>query len=136
MLGAAWATVAAYAFFVTLTWYLSNRVLPAPYEFGKMTKVILSATAIYLINYALESYEYIHLLPLRTAAQLAYPWLYLLAVCVLKAPLIWLYAVALHRLRVLEPEDKARLREFIDGLRSRFTSNSNVTPPVMPSGID
>jgi len=136
MMGAAWATVAAYAFFVTLTWYLSNRVLPAPYQFGKMTKIILSATAVYLINYALESYEYGHFLPLRTAAQLAYPWLYLMIVCIIKAPLIWLYAAALHLLRVLEPEDKARLLEFINGLRSRFTPNADVAPPVMPSGID
>ena len=136
MMGAAWATVAAYAFFVTLTWYLSNRVLPAPYEFGKMAKILLAAVVVYLINYALESYEYSHFLPVRTAAQLAYPWLYLIVVIIIKAPLIWLYAAALHRLHVLEPEDKARLLEFVDGLRSRFTPNSSALPPVMPSGID
>jgi O-antigen/teichoic acid export membrane protein len=136
MIGAAWATVGAYAFFIALTWYLSNRVLPAPYEFGKMTKIILSATAVYLINYGLEYYEYQHFLPVRTAAQLAYPWLYLIIVCVVKAPLIWLYAAMLHLLHVLEPEDKARLLEFVDGLRNRFTPNGTVSPPVMPSGID
>jgi O-antigen/teichoic acid export membrane protein len=136
MMGAALATLAAYAFFVTLTWYLSNRVLPAPYEFGKMTKIISSATAVYLINYAMESYEYSHFLPIRTAAQIAYPWLYLIIVIIIKAPLIWLYATTLHLLHVLEPEDKARLLEFIDGLRSRFTTKNDVARPVMPSGID
>jgi O-antigen/teichoic acid export membrane protein len=136
MMGAAWATLATYAFLVVLTWYLGNRVLPAPYEFGKMAKILLSAVVVYLINYALESYEYSHFLPVRTAAQLAYPWLYLIIVCFIKAPLIWMYVAMLHLSHVLEPEDKARLLEFIDGLRDRFTPNGNIAPPVMPSGID
>jgi O-antigen/teichoic acid export membrane protein len=136
MRGAAWATLATYAFLVALTWYLSNRVLPTPYEFGKMTKILLTAVVVYLITYVLEGYEYSHFLPIRTAAQLAYPWLYLTIVCIIKAPLIWLYAAALHLLHVLEPEDKARLWEFIDGLRSRFRPKNNVALPVMPSGLD
>jgi O-antigen/teichoic acid export membrane protein len=136
MMGAAWATVGSYAFFVALTWYLSNRVLPAPYEFGKMAKIILSATAVYLIDYALESYEFKHFQPVRTAAQLAYPWLYLIIVCIIKAPLIWLYAAMLHLLHILEPEDKARMWEFFDGLRSRFTPNGTASPAGMPRGMN
>ncbi len=136
MMGAAWATLATYAFFVTLTWYLSNRVLPTPYEFGKLGRIIFPAIAVYLACLVMENYEQSHLLHVRTASQLAYPWLYLIALFIIKAPLIWLYAVTLHLARVLEPEDKTRLREFINGLRSRFASSSDSVSTAMPSGID
>lgn len=136
MFGAAWATLAAYVLLVALTWYLSNRLLPTPYEFGKMAKIVLPGIALYLICLALENYEQSHYLSVRTAAQLSYPWTYMMVVCIVKAPLIWLYAVILHLLRVLEPEDKARIWEFIDGLRNKMAPQESIPPPVRPGGIN
>jgi O-antigen/teichoic acid export membrane protein len=135
MAGAAWATAGAYAFFTSLAWYLSNRVLPAPYEFGKMAKIVLTAIVIYLVNVVFENYEQANYPQIREAARLAFPWTYHLVIIVIKAPLIWLYATAIHVMRVLEPEDKMRLREFINGLRSRFSPSSGVTMPQQRGGI-
>jgi O-antigen/teichoic acid export membrane protein len=123
MAGAAWATLGTYVFFATLTWYLSNRVMPTPYELGKMAKITLAAIAVYLVNYILENYEQSQLRHIRAAAQLAYPWMYVAVVVVAKAPLVWLYAALIHFLRVLEPEDKTRIRDFVNGLRGKLAGN-------------
>lgn len=136
MLGAAWATIVAYAFFVGLSWYLSNRILPTPYESGKMAKILASGVAVYLLNLALERYEADHYFVLSTATMLSSKWTYVFIMGVLKAPLIWLYAALLHALHVLEKEDKKRIWEFIDGLRSKFGAQPSVPPSTKPSGLD
>jgi O-antigen/teichoic acid export membrane protein len=136
MLGAAWATVVAYAFFVALTWYLSNRLLPTPYELGKMVKIMLPAVIVYLICVAMEKYETDHYLAMRVMAQLSYPWVYLLVIGLVKAPLVWLYVASLYFLKVLEPEDKVRIREFIGSLRSKISPQASVSPAPKPSGLD
>ena len=100
--------------------------MPTPYELGKMAKITLAAIAVYLVNYLLEHYEQNHFLHIRAAAQLAYPWMYVLVVVVAKAPLVWLYAALIHFLRVLEPEDKTRIWEFINGLRGKMTGNGGM----------
>jgi O-antigen/teichoic acid export membrane protein len=128
MMGAAWAAVGTFFVFAALTWYLSNRALPTEYEFGKLLRIGLTAVALYAINYQLESYEHAHFMYLRLAAQLAYPWTYLLILSVIKAPLLLVFAALMKFMHILEPEDKARLKEFYQSLRSRFSGKPSLEP--------
>ena len=43
MMGAAWATLACYAVMIVLALAISQRIYPIPYEYGRITKVILAA---------------------------------------------------------------------------------------------
>lgn len=135
MMGAAWATVGTYVTFAALTWFLSNRVLPTKFEFGKLSGIGLAAVGSYAINYYLESYEQNSLAHVRVAAQLAYPWTYLLILGIVKAPLILIFVGLVKMMHILSPEDKTKVLEFYYSLRNKFLSRSEVEP-AMPVPSD
>jgi O-antigen/teichoic acid export membrane protein len=120
MMGAAWATVGTYLVFVIVTWVISQRELKVPYEFAKLARVIIIAIAVYLANYSLENYETSHLLHLRLAGELAYPAIYLAIVLLLKSPLLLIFALLVWGARILEPDDKLRIRNFYNDVKARL----------------
>lgn len=50
MLGAAWATVAAYAVMAVLGFVISRRLYPLPFEHGRLARVLLAAVALYALT--------------------------------------------------------------------------------------
>ncbi len=127
MIGAAWATVGTYLVFVAVTWVLSHRELKISYEFGKLIRILLIAICVYLINLYAESYEEAHFAHLRLAGELAFPLVYLVVVFILKLPLMLLFALLVLGSRILETDDKVRIRRYYDDLKERlpFFSSPN-----------
>jgi len=132
MMGAAWATVGTYFIFVVITWVLSQRELKVSYEFGKLTRILLLAAAVYLVNYFLEGYQDSHYLYLRVAGELAFPVIYLAVVFILKLPLLLLFAVMVLGSRILEPDDEERIRRYYEDFKEKIPFlNRGQTRPVM-----
>ncbi|MCJ7508815.1 MAG: oligosaccharide flippase family protein [candidate division Zixibacteria bacterium] len=50
MMGAAWATVVAFAFFAGLSWKVVNRIFPVKYEYVRLFKMTALALLIYFIS--------------------------------------------------------------------------------------
>lgn len=50
MLGAAWATVVAFAFFAGLSWKVVNRIFPVKYEYRRFVEITLLAVPLYLVS--------------------------------------------------------------------------------------
>ena len=120
MLGAAWATVGTYLVFAILTWIMSQREMPVSYEFGKLARILLISVGVYMLNYLFETYEATNLMYLRVAGELAYPFLSLVVVCILKLPLLLLFAFLVLISRILEPDDEERIQKFYNDLKERI----------------
>jgi hypothetical protein len=112
-----------------LSWYLNTRAMPTRYEFGKMIRIILPAVAIYLLNLQLETWEMEQLGCLRAIVAAASPLLYLVAIMGVKLMLLVLYLPAVVALGVFEPEDRWRMRQFYNDLKSRVAARSRAVPP-------
>jgi O-antigen/teichoic acid export membrane protein len=116
-MGAAWAVVGTNLAAAGINWYIAVRVYPMKYEFGKLSKILAIATVLYVANYLLEVLQMTNFADLTVGCQLAYPWLYLVLVGILKLPLMLAFMGIIHWLGVIEPDDRERLKEFLLKIR-------------------
>ena len=83
------------------------------YEFGKLSKMLVIATALYLANYLFEQFEVLYFENLRIVCRMVYPWLYLAVIGVLKLPLMLAFVALMHWLGMIESDDKQRFKDFL-----------------------
>jgi hypothetical protein len=81
--------------------------------------MLVIATVLYAANYLLEVLQMAYFADLSVGSQLAYPWLYLVVVGVLKLPLVLAFVGFVHWLGMIEPGDRQRLKEFLLKMKQR-----------------
>lgn len=91
MLGAAWATVAAYGLLAALLYRKSNALYPIPYEWGRIMKVSVLALGLFMLQIYLFHFEN--------------PWI--------KGLLIPCFFILLWFTKFPDPIEKARLRSAL-----------------------
>jgi O-antigen/teichoic acid export membrane protein len=123
-MGAAWAAVGTSIVLAGINWCIAVRVYPMKYEFGKLSQMLVIATVLYTANYLLEVLQMTYFADLTVGSQLAYPWLYLVLVGVLKLPLMLAFIGLVHWLGMIEPVDRQRLRNFLLKMRRRIATRT------------
>jgi Na+-driven multidrug efflux pump len=73
MMGAAWATVIAYVVMMATTLVVSQRVYPIPYEWGRITKVLVAAILLGALKDFLPDAGLALTLAMKTVLLLLYP---------------------------------------------------------------
>ncbi|TAN61323.1 hypothetical protein EPN16_03480 [bacterium] len=102
MIGAAWATLASFAFLFIAAFFFSRKYYHVPFEYAKLSLVFIFSLAVYFLSGAIKSGH--------IAAAVLY-----------KIMLLAAYCLILYNSGVIVPEEKKRLRlllaEKLDGLR-------------------
>lgn len=73
MMGAAWATLACYAVMIVLALAISQRIYPIPYEYGRITKVILAAGIISAVGGIVPEASLLARIVMKAALLLLFP---------------------------------------------------------------
>ncbi len=123
-IGAAWAVVGANVVLAGINWYIAVRVYPMRYEFGKLSKMLVAAAALYMANYVLEILQLKYLADVTVVLELCSSWWYLIVVCFFKLPLLVAFVGIIHWLGLIEPEDRNRLKDFIRHIARKFASGT------------
>ena len=134
-MGAAWASVGAYIVLAAINWYISIRVYPMSYEFGKLSRMLVVAVGLYLVNYWFEQHEMIYWGYWRDLARISYPWLYLLVMGVLKLPLLLAFLALVNVLGIVESEDKERLKDLLKKLKEKVSPGNRVVAASDPDQV-
>ena len=100
MMGAAWATVIAYAFMNWFRWYMSTRYHPVAYEWGRLLKMTVLAVAMYFGIMAIRLPNAYASFGARFALAATFPFVLVL-------------------LGFYEPRERARIAELLTDARSR-----------------
>ena len=72
MMGAAWATVIAYAMFYAITHHVSKRFYALHYEKARFLKIILVAVVVYIISMHIKTEKFLYSISVKTALMLGY----------------------------------------------------------------
>jgi O-antigen/teichoic acid export membrane protein len=72
MMGAAWATVIAYAMFYAITHHVSKRFYALYYEKARFLKIILAAVVVYIISMHIKTEQLLYSISVKTALMLGY----------------------------------------------------------------
>jgi hypothetical protein len=107
MIGAAWATLIAFAALAVASYYLSHRVLPLPLRGGR----VCAAMGIALALYVLSGYHVFASLATTMAV---------------KAGLLALFPALLWKLQILSPDDLHMLVAFRDDSVARVSRLVNL----------
>lgn len=91
MLGAAWATLAAYALMALLGFVLSRRLYPLPFEYGRLVRVLLAAAVTYAGSF-LAPTALLPALACKAALMLLFPGLLLVSGAITPVERAWLRA--------------------------------------------
>lgn len=134
-IGAAWASVGTYIVLALINWYISIRVYPMRYELGKFANMLVIAAGLYIANYVIEQNELKYFSEWRTIGQMSYPWLYLVVIGLVKLPLFLAFLALVNWLRIVEPEDKERIKEILRKMKDKVTPGSKPTVANDPHQI-
>lgn len=103
MMGAAWATIAAYAFLLVAQARANLRYLYVPYEYGRLLKVLAAGAMVYLASTLVRFDSLVWAMGTKVA-------------------LMGLFPASLYLLRFFEPPEHAALRRLIAPSLSLFRS--------------
>lgn len=134
-MGAAWASVGAYVVLALINWYISIRVYPMKYELGKFANMLVVSAGLYLANYMIERYEAIYFEQWRLVGKMIYPWLYLLVIGIVKLPLMLAFVALVNWLRIVEPEDKERIKDVLRKLKDKVTPGGRAVVANDPNQV-
>ncbi len=134
-IGAAWASVGTYVVLALINWYISIRVYPMRYELGKFANMLVIAAGLYIANYVIEQNELKYFSEWRTIGQMSYPWLYLAVIGIIKLPLLLAFLALVNWLRIVEPEDKERIKDILRRMKDKVTPGSKPTVANDPNQI-
>jgi len=73
MMGAAWATLISFVFMFVFTWFISKRVYPIDYEYGRIIELFAITGALFTISLFLPDYSFGIMVLIKSGLIILYP---------------------------------------------------------------